>query len=146
MIRRPPRSTLFPYTTLFRSFVRDVEPIMAKVGCNAGTCHGSAKGKEGFKLSLRGYDPDYDYEALIADFSARRFDRINPANSLMLLKPARGVAHEGGRVLRTDSDYYAVIKQWIAEGTRPQDLSARATSIEVLPGAIHLAMPCAAQC
>ncbi|MDB5323681.1 MAG: hypothetical protein JWN40_5312 [Phycisphaerales bacterium] len=126
-------------------FVRDVEPIMAKVGCNAGTCHGSAKGKEGFKLSLRGYDPDFDYEALIADFSARRFDRINPANSLMLLKPAGGVAHEGGRVLRTDSDYYAVIKQWIAEGTRPQDLAARATSIEVLPGAIHLAMPGDAQ-
>ena len=122
-------------------FVRDVEPIMAKVGCNAGTCHGAAKGKEGFKLSLRGYDPDYDYEALITDFSARRFDRINPANSLMLLKPAGGVPHEGGRVLRTDSDYYAVIKQWIAEGTKPQDLSARATSIEVLPDDIHLAMP-----
>jgi hypothetical protein len=122
-------------------FVRDVEPIMARVGCNAGTCHGSAKGKEGFKLSLRGYDPDFDYEALIADFSGRRFDRVNPANSLMLLKPSGGVAHEGGRVLRTDSDYYAVIKQWIAEGTKSQDLSARATSIEVLPETINLAMP-----
>ena len=122
-------------------FVRDVEPIMARIGCNAGTCHGSAKGKEGFKLSLRGYDPEYDYEALIADFSGRRFDRVNPSNSLMLLKAAGGVAHEGGKVLRTDSDYYAVIKQWIAEGTKPQDLSARATSIEVLPETINLAMP-----
>jgi hypothetical protein len=122
-------------------FVRDVEPILARVGCNAGTCHGAAKGKEGFKLSLRGYDPEFDYEALIADFSGRRFDRVNPTNSLMLLKPAGGVAHEGGRVLRTDSEYYAIIRQWIGEGTKSQDLSARATSIEVLPEAIHLATP-----
>src|SRR5262245_26777539 len=48
-------------------FVRDVEPILSKAGCNAGTCHGSAKGKNGFKLSLRGYDPDFDYQALIND-------------------------------------------------------------------------------
>ena len=56
-------------------FVRDVMPVMSKVGCNAGTCHGSAKGKNGFKLSLRGYDADYDYAALINDLSGRRFNR-----------------------------------------------------------------------
>lgn len=50
-------------------FVRDIEPLIAKLGCNAGTCHGSAKGKNGFKLSLRGYDPDFDYHALINDIS-----------------------------------------------------------------------------
>jgi hypothetical protein len=122
-------------------FVRDVEPILARVGCNAGTCHGAAKGKEGFRLSLRGYDPEFDYAALITDLSGRRFDRVEPANSLMLAKPAGGVPHEGGKALRPDSEYYAIIKQWIAEGTRAQALAARATSIEVLPEQIHLAMP-----
>src|SRR5207253_10171170 len=90
-------------------FVRDVQPILARVGCNAGTCHGAAKGKEGFKLSLRGYDPEFDYEALISDLSGRRFDRVKPGNSLMLLKASGGAPHEGGKVLRTDSEYYSVI-------------------------------------
>ena len=71
-------------------FVRDVEPLIAKLGCNAGTCHGSAKGKNGFKLSLRGYDPDFDYQALINDISGRRFNRVKPDESLMLLKPLGG--------------------------------------------------------
>ena len=46
-------------------FTRDVMPVLAGVGCNAGTCHGAAKGKNGFKLSLRGYDAEYDYNALV---------------------------------------------------------------------------------
>ena len=77
------------------SFVRDVMPILSKAGCNAGTCHGSAKGKNGFKLSLRGYDPDYDHHALIDDIEARRFNRTDPAQSLMLLKPIGEVPHQG---------------------------------------------------
>ena len=63
-------------------FVRDVEPLLSKIGCNAGTCHGSAKGKNGFKLSLRGYDPEFDYQALINDLSGRRFNRVQPQDSL----------------------------------------------------------------
>jgi hypothetical protein len=122
-------------------FVRDVEPMLARLGCNAGTCHGAAKGKEGFKLSLRGYDPDFDFEQLTHDLLGRRFNRMEPEKSLMLLKPAGGVPHEGGKILRPDSEYYAVIKQWIEEGTRPQSLSARATSIEVLPGEVSLTTP-----
>src|SRR5207249_4682171 len=78
------------------SFVREVMPVMSKSGCNAGTCHGSAKGKNGFKLSLRGYDPDYDHHALIDDVSGRRFNRADPAQSLMLLKPTGAVPHRGG--------------------------------------------------
>ena len=58
-----------------------------RVGCTSGTCHGSAKGKNGFKLSLRGYDPEFDYEALLYDLSGRRFNRADPARSLMLAKP-----------------------------------------------------------
>src|SRR5664279_1342552 len=61
------------------TFLRDVAPILNKVGCTSGTCHGAAKGKNGFKLSLRGYDPQYDYEALLYDLSGRRFNRAEPA-------------------------------------------------------------------
>src|SRR3712207_9214840 len=32
MIRRPPRSTLFPYTTLFRSYSKDIGVIADKTG------------------------------------------------------------------------------------------------------------------
>src|SRR5260221_2799640 len=49
------------------SFIRDVEPVINKVGCTSGTCHGSAKGKNGFKISLPRYDPDFDYETLLYD-------------------------------------------------------------------------------
>ena len=56
-------------------FVREVVPILGKVGCNQGTCHGSQKGRAGFKLSLRGYDPLFDYRALVDDVSGRRFNR-----------------------------------------------------------------------
>src|SRR5881394_3306071 len=85
------------------SFVRDVEPILNKVGCTAGTCHGAAKGKNGFKLSLRGYDPEFDYDRLIHDVSGRRFNRADPARSLILLKPTAQVPHGGGLRFDTDS-------------------------------------------
>src|SRR5205809_5063629 len=57
------------------TYLRDVAPILNKAGCTQGTCHGAAKGKNGFKLSLRGYDPQFDYEALLYDLSGRRFNR-----------------------------------------------------------------------
>src|SRR5919198_4080855 len=99
------------------TFLRDVEPILNKVGCTAGTCHGAAKGKNGFKLSLRGYDPEFDYDRLVHDVSGRRFNRADPARSLMLLKPTAQVPHGGGLRFEVDSDYYKTILQWISEGT-----------------------------
>src|SRR5207249_8863829 len=105
-------------------FVRDVQPVLSKLGCNAGTCHGSAKGKNGFKLSLRGYDPDYDYQALINDLSGRRFDRVAVDQSLMLLKPAAEVPHEGRQVLKPGSKEYQLLRQWIVEGVEPEKLEA----------------------
>src|ERR1017187_310815 len=84
------------------TFLRDVAPILNKVGCTSGVCHGAAKGKNGFKLSLRGYDPQFDYEALLYDLAGRRFNRADPARSLMLAKPTQQVAHGGG--LRFDRD------------------------------------------
>ncbi len=123
-------------------FVRDVMPILAKAGCNAGVCHGSAKGKNGFKLSLRGYDPEYDYEALINDLSGRRFDRVEREKSLMLLKPMAEVPHEGKRVIKPGSRYYNVILNWISEGLKNEDVaSARPVSLEILPRAVNFDLP-----
>ena len=98
------------------SFVRDVMPVLSKVGCNAGTCHGAKAGKNGFKLSLRGYDADYDYNALVNDLQGRRFDRVRPDQSLMLLKPTGAVPHEGRKVFEIGSRPYQLIHQWIKEG------------------------------
>ncbi|HMJ63951.1 MAG TPA: DUF1549 domain-containing protein, partial [Candidatus Binatia bacterium] len=123
-------------------FVRDIEPVLSKVGCNAGTCHGSAKGKNGFKLSLRGYDPEFDYHALINDLSGRRFDRVNVDESLMLLKPTGDVPHEGRQVFKSDSREYGLIRQWIAEGAAYEEPAVgRAKSIEILPSEVEMDLP-----
>ena len=122
------------------SFVRDVEPALSRVGCNAGTCHGSAKGKKGFKLSLRGYDPDYDYAQLVDDLAGRRFNRADPDQSLMLLKPTTGVPHEGGHVLEPGSPAYAILRDWIAQGVKSDvGTTARVASLEVFPPTIEVA-------
>ncbi len=99
------------------TFLRDVAPILNKVGCTSGVCHGAAKGKNGFKLSLRGYDPQFDYEALLYDRSGRRFNRADPARSLMLAKPTQEVPHGGGLRFEVTSDYYKIIYAWIAQST-----------------------------
>ncbi len=122
-------------------FVREIMPVMSNVGCNQGTCHGAAKGKNGFKLSLRGYDPGYDYAALIDDLSGRRFNRVNPDESLMLAKPAGKVPHEGGAVIKPGTRQYELIRQWIAEGAEPEAATERAISIEVIPARIDLSLP-----
>ncbi|WP_010581909.1 DUF1549 domain-containing protein [Schlesneria paludicola] len=113
-------------------FIRDVEPIMAKVGCNQGTCHGAQQGRKGFKLSLRGYDPLYDFRALVDDVSGRRFNRAKPSDSLMLLKPTQGVPHEGGFLFDEDSRAYKIIEQWIAEGCKFSE-ATRPSRLELLP-------------
>jgi hypothetical protein len=115
-------------------FVREAVPILAKVGCNQGTCHGSQGGRGGFKLSLRGYDPLFDYRALVDDASGRRFNRAFPAQSLMLLKPTQGVPHEGGFLFSEDSRHYKLLHQWIAEGCIYKEMP-RVTSLEVFPSA-----------
>lgn len=124
------------------SFVRDVMPVLARTGCNAGLCHGSAKGKNGFKLSLRGYDPEYDYHALIDDIGGRRFNRAQPQESLMLLKPTQGAAHQGGLVFEENSPYYKLLYRWIAEGVKSDAATVqRANRIEVLPNEPKLSLP-----
>jgi hypothetical protein len=124
------------------SFVREVMPILSKTGCNAGTCHGSAKGKNGFKLSLRGYDPKFDYNALIEDISGRRFNRAAPEQSLILLKPIQGVPHQGGFVFESNSLYYNILHQWISEGVRfDGNTTARVERLEMLPQSPEMSLP-----
>ena len=124
------------------SFVRDVMPILSKSGCNSGPCHGTPKGKRGFKLSLRGYDPAWDHEQLVTDLSSRRFNRSRPNDSLLLLKPMGEVPHEGGVRFTRDDRYYKILLQWIREGNK-QDVThtTRANGIEVYPEHTSLREP-----
>src|SRR3954447_20145251 len=124
------------------TFLRDVAPILNKVGCTSGPCHGAAKGKNGFKLSLRGYDPQFDYEALLYDLSGRRFNRAEPARSLMLAKPTQQVAHGGGLRFEIGSDYYKVIYNWIAQGVPFGDPAADSVRrLEAAPAEVFMKAP-----
>src|SRR6476620_11760885 len=78
------------------TFLRDVAPILNKTSCTSGPCHGAAKGKNGFKLSLRGYVPQVGYEGLLYDLSRRGLNHAEPARSLMLANPSQQSPHGGG--------------------------------------------------
>ena len=115
------------------SFVQDVQPAFSRLGCNAGTCHGSRKGKNGFKLSLRGYDSLFDHRAFTDDIGARRLNRAAPDQSLMLLKATGAIPHVGGVRTTRDEPYYQMIRQWIAEGAKLDLDVPRVQSVEILP-------------
>jgi hypothetical protein len=115
------------------SFIRGVQPLMTKLGCNQGLCHGTAKGKNGFKLSLRGYDPVFDHIALTDDLASRRFNRAAPEQSLMLLKPAGAVPHVGGVLMKPGETSYELLKAWISQGAKLDHDSPRVTKIDVSP-------------
>lgn len=115
-------------------FVLDVQPVISRLGCNQGTCHGSKDGKNGFKLSLRGYDGLYDYRALTDDVEGRRFNRAAPDQSLMLLKASGAVPHVGGGLTQPGERYYEIIRRWIANGVKFDGESApRVSRIEIAP-------------
>jgi hypothetical protein len=115
------------------SFVKDVMPVISRLGCNAGTCHGSAQGKNGFQLSLRGYDPVFDHRALVDDIGGRRFNRAAPDRSLMLLKPVGVVPHVGGVLTQPGEPYYELLKSWIAEGVKLDLKTPRVAKLDVYP-------------
>src|SRR6266446_2953261 len=98
------------------SFRNDVIPMMTKIGCNSGACHGALAGKGGFKLSLRGYAPEVDHFVMTRQALGRRVDRLEPSRSLMLMKPALAVAHGGGLKLEVDSPEFRLLADWIATG------------------------------
>ena len=123
------------------NFVRDVMPLMSRIGCNAGTCHGAQAGKNGFKLSLRGYDPFFDHQALTDDLEGRRFNRAAPDRSLMLLKPSGGVPHVGGVLIQPDDRSYRLLRDWIAAGVKIDLTTPRVTSIDIFPKGPVIPLP-----
>ena len=100
------------------SFRNEVMAVLARGGCNQGACHGNQNGKNGFKLSLRGEAPDFDFDVLTRDQLGRRTDRLNPSGSLLLNKAAATVPHEGGKRFDVGSREYDILHRWIAEGLR----------------------------
>jgi len=123
------------------SFRNHVLPVMTKMGCNSGACHGAAAGKNGFKLTLRGYDPELDYFTLTRQALARRTNRLEPARSLILLKSTLTVSHGGGRRFPVASLEYEVMSGWIAAGMPPpSDSDPHIEKLEVLPRESSLAV------
>lgn len=117
-----------------RSFRNEVLPVLSRLGCNGGACHGALAGKGGFRLSLHGYDAAADYASIARQLRGRRIEVADPGASLLLAKPTAALPHKGGLRLRTDSDDYRLLADWIASGAAgPSDADATLESIEVLP-------------
>ena len=100
------------------SFEQEIIPILTKVSCNSGGCHGKAEGQAGFKLSVFGFDPEADYQALVHDSRGRRIFPASPSNSLLLLKGAGVVPHGGGKKLDFEGLRYRRVLRWLQEGSR----------------------------
>ncbi len=122
------------------SFSNDIEAVLMRSGCNTGKCHGSARGKNGFRLSLFSYDHPHDYIALTRESRGRRLNTATPANSLILKKPLNEVPHEGGVSLEKDSLMYKMLHRWVEEGAGkdPAGLPT-VTGIEILPKELVMA-------
>ena len=114
-------------------FRTDVIAALSHAGCNSGACHGSPQGKHGFRLSLRGYDPDLDLFTLTRADMGRRVDRLRPENSLFLLKGTGRLPHQGGVRLRPGGPAYRILRRWVAEGCRDPGPNPLAR-LEVSPG------------
>ena len=110
-----------PATSDVPSFRQDVMPVFFRAGCNAGTCHGSARGKDGFMLSLFGYDAKGDYERIVTEMPGRRVNTAVPEQSLLLLKAIGGVSHTGGKLFDKESDLYKTLLNWVKAGA-PDDM------------------------
>src|SRR5262249_23847586 len=98
------------------SFANQITPILTFGGCNQSSCHGSPVGKNGFKLSLFGYEPELDYDALVTKVPGRRVNTKDIDQSLALLKPTMTVAHGGGPRFGKDSDEYKTLRAWVEAG------------------------------
>src|SRR5260370_11132131 len=121
------------------SFTNHVIPVLTKIGCNSGACHGALAGKGGLKLSLRGYDPAADHFVLTRQAGPRRVNRQEPARSLMLMKPTLALPHGGGLKLEVKSPDFRVLADWIATGAPgPAKSEPSLQRIEVFPPRTNL--------
>ncbi len=125
------------------SFARDVMAVLAKAGCNMGACHGNQAGKGGFRLSLRGEDAEFDYHSLVRGEGGRRLDPLDPAASLLLLKPTGRLAHQGGVRFARDSREYELLRAWIAAGMPADYERPRVARLHIEPPDATLEAPVA---
>src|SRR5438132_10239732 len=98
------------------NFANQIVPVLTKLGCNSGGCHGKASGQNGFKLSLLGFEPEVDFTALVKEARGRRLFPTATEQSLLLLNATGAVAHRGGKKMEVGSDEYKLIRRWIAAG------------------------------
>lgn len=116
------------------SFHLDVMPVFMRAGCNTGSCHGAARGKDGFRLSLFGFDPVGDYFRTTREQATRRVNLADPPASLLLEKAIGSVPHTGGKLFEKDSDYYATMLRWLETGAKPDEGEVpRCDRIEIYP-------------
>jgi hypothetical protein len=115
-------------------FRTEIEPLLSKLGCNAGGCHGKASGQNGFKLSLFGFDAEFDHAAITREARGRRIFPANPDRSLFLLKASGRVPHGGGKRLPPDGADYQLVRRWIAAGAPASAPDApKVVKLRVLP-------------
>ncbi len=116
------------------SFEKDIVPIMTRSGCNTGSCHGAARGKDGFMISLFGYDPPGDYQRITREIGMRRINLAVPEESLFLTKSIGAVTHTGGKLFDKDSVYYKSILEWLNSGAPPDATPPpQVTKLEIFP-------------
>jgi hypothetical protein len=117
------------------SFRLDVMPVFMRAGCNTGSCHGAARGKDGFRLSLFGFDPDGDHFRLTREMIGRRVNLAVPDDSTVLEKSIGAVTHTGGKRFEKGEAYYNTIKSWIEAGVPSDDVSKlpKVESVELYP-------------
>lgn len=116
------------------SFRQDVMPVFMKTSCNNGSCHGAARGKDGFRLSLFGFDPEGDHYRLTREIPGRRINLALPEESLLVEKGAGIVPHTGGKRFSPDSEYYDTVVRWLQSGA-PNDPGPvpAVVSVEIYP-------------
>ncbi|MFN4261874.1 MAG: DUF1553 domain-containing protein [Gemmataceae bacterium] len=115
-------------------FTREVIPVLTKAGCNQGACHGAQHGRGGFRLSLLGFDPEFDYFQIVQSAEGRRIVVSDPERSILISKPALVMEHAGGERFQTTSPEYQLLKQWLADGVpEPKVTDPQVTRLEVWP-------------
>lgn len=116
------------------SFRLDVMPVFLRTGCNQGGCHGAARGKDGFRLSLFGFDPAGDYDRITREMVGRRVNLAIPEESTLLEKSIGAVPHTGNDAFQKDTPYYAAILEWIQNGAlNDKPDVATPTGVEIFP-------------
>ncbi|MEQ1904246.1 MAG: DUF1549 and DUF1553 domain-containing protein [Pirellulaceae bacterium] len=121
-------------TDLPISFKNDVMPVFSKSGCNTGSCHGAARGKDGFRLSLYGFDVEGDYFRLTREMLGRRVNLAIPEECLLINKSTGEVSHTGGTLMTRDSERYQTLMRWLQAGA-PNDSGPvpEVTAVEIFP-------------